>query len=294
MTNAGERNCGRILELLDLYIDRESDSAGNEAVSRHLKECDACSRVLVNRTALRDRLRQAARRIETPASLQARIHTQLDSSRIASARGLSRRQWIPMALAAATLLIAGVSRWYQSGGLRLTRASQEDYIASIAPQVSPAMQVGLTQHVHCAVFRRYPSEPPTVAAMLKDLGPQYSQLIPAMQQHIPAEFHVVMAHLCSRRGRAYVHVIARCGGHLISLLITRKNTGETFADGLRAVTSPAGTELYASGAQRFSLAGFATREHLVYLVSDLDRNRNVATLQAMVPQLRAALREPAV
>jgi hypothetical protein len=151
------------------------------------------------------------------------------------------------------------------------------------------MQVGLTQHVHCAVFRQYPSEQPSVAELTKALGPQYSGLVLAMQQHLPSDFRVVMAHLCQRRGRSYIHVIARHGSSLISLLLTKKTAGEAFEANLRAVE--AGTALYTSQVQRFNIAGFQTSDYLVYLVSDMDQDGTLAALTAMAPQVQTVLHD---
>ncbi|MGD1072110.1 MAG: hypothetical protein ABSB15_18430 [Bryobacteraceae bacterium] len=273
-------NCARIIELLDAYID----SGDNPDVEQHLEGCQGCSTILANRIALRDRLRAAVRRVEAPANLQARIH-----DRIAQQARSNRLQWVPMATAAAVMLSVGLVGWYQTGHLRLTPASQEAYIASIAPRVSPIMQVGLTQHVHCAVFRQYPSEQPSVAELTKALGPQYSGLVLAMQQHLPSDFRVVMAHLCQRRGRSYIHVIARHGSSLISLLLTKKTAGEAFEANLRAVE--AGTALYTSQVQRFNIAGFQTSDYLVYLVSDMDQDGTLAALTAMAPQVQTVLHD---
>lgn len=258
-------NCAQIIELLD--------SPENPEVVRHLETCETCSRILANRIALRDRLRTAVRRTETPIDLRSRIHRS-----IASEQRSSPMRWPSLALAAAILLTVGVTGWYRNGHLRLTPESQEAYIESIAPRVTPIMQVGLVQHVHCAVFRRYPAEQPPVPELIKDLGPEYAALIPAMQQHVPAGFRVVMAHLCTRQGRNYVHIIARQGSSLISLLITKKEAGEQMGAGLDT-----------SSVQRFNIAAFETSDYLVYLVSDMNRDENVATLKAMAPQIQSIL-----
>jgi anti-sigma factor RsiW len=266
-------NCDQIIERLDLHIDGTPE---NPEVARHIETCQACSRILANRIALRDRLRTAVRRTEIPLGLQPGIHRSIASER----RSIPLR-WPSLALAAAILLAVGTTRWYQAGHLRLTPGSQEAYIESIAPRVSPIMQVGLTQHVHCAVFRSYPAQPPSIAELIKEFSPQYSALIPAMQQHVPPEFRVVMAHLCTRQGRDYIHVIARRGSGLISLLITKKEAGDRMGAGLDT-----------SSVQRFNIAAFETNGYLVYLVSDMGQDQNQAILQAMAPQIQTVMQGP--
>ena len=122
-------NCDRIVELLD--------SPENPDVALHLETCEACSRILANRMVLRDRLRAAARNAEVPPDLQARIQHRI----VQPARPAASLSW---ALAAALLLSIGLVHFYQTAN------------PGIAPGFSPIMEVGLAQHIHCAVSRSYP------------------------------------------------------------------------------------------------------------------------------------------
>jgi len=141
------------------------------------------------------------------------------------------------------------------------------------------MRIGLQQHLHCAVFRTYPDEIPSAGSMEKTIGPECRTLVPLMQQHVPGEYHVVMAHRCSYQGRMYAHVIARYQGHLISLLITKRQPGEHFDS----------ASISNADAQRFSIAGFQTPEHLVYVVSDLGRQSNNSLVEGMASGIRTAI-----
>ena len=93
---------------------------------------------------------------------------------------------------------------------------------------------------------------------------------------MPAEYRIVMAHVCTGQGRRFIHVIARKDDRLISLLITRRKAGEALASG-------------SSEAPRFNIAEFQTSDYLVFLVSDMDPNQNRAALEAMSPQLQNCL-----
>jgi hypothetical protein len=66
-------------------------------------------------------------------------------------------------VAAALLLAVGGFIAYQLGHLSLTVSSQESYIATVSNRVTTLMQVGLGDHLHCAVFRKYPKDPVPVA-----------------------------------------------------------------------------------------------------------------------------------
>ena len=114
----------------------------------------------------RERLRTAARSFSPPARLEARIRSGIrESSRQTS----WMRSLLP--LAAALLVSLGGVIAYQLGHLRLTTKSQESYIATISSRVAGVMRVGLGDHVHCAVFRKFPKNPPTLEKMAQDLGP---------------------------------------------------------------------------------------------------------------------------
>lgn len=53
--------------------------------------------------------------------------------------------------------------------------------------------------------------------------------------------------------------------------------------------SQAGIPFYRSGVQRFEIASFETRDHLVYLVSDLPQQENMRMMLAVAPGVRSVL-----
>jgi hypothetical protein len=284
VTMAAHLNCDGTLEQLDAWLDGELSPADSAAVARHLETCAACCGVLANRVALRERLRRVARSAEPATELAARIHSRLG---VEDSPDRTRRGFL--AAAAMVLVSVGTYAAWKSGHLRMTPAAREDYIASLVPEVAPVMRIGLQQHVHCAVFRTYPAHAPGEEELAHDLGPQYEGLVRVMETHVPGGFRVVMAHGCEYKGRPYIHVVAKRGGDLISLLITRRAEGEAFDDHLRAVAHEGGTPVYSSGVSRFSIAGFETPEHLIYLVSDLDQGANAAVFEAMTASLRTVI-----
>jgi hypothetical protein len=125
--------------------------------------------------------------------------------------------------------------------------------------------------------------------MTRQLGPAYSGLLPVVEAHVPSGFRVVLAHRCSYKGRNYVHLIARGGDRLISLVITKRGESEAFERDLRAVASGSDLSVYSSDARPYNIAGFATTGFLVYLVSDLGEKPNLATLEALAPAVRRVL-----
>jgi hypothetical protein len=278
-------DCSRIHESIDAYLDGELSPDEVAVFDLHMKDCPQLTEVMVNRSGLRNRMRAAVRNAATPPGLEQNVRAQLAN------RGPMRPQaWLPMALAATVLLAFGLTIYWRAGGLRLTPASKENYIASCAQGVSSAMQVGLKQHIHCAVFRRRASPPPSLEEMARDLGPQVADLIPAVQRHLPGGFRVVEAHRCHYQGRIYTHLTATDGTGLVSLLVTDRKHGEAFENDLRPVDAAEGEALFTSSAQPFSVAGFETRDHLIYLVSDLSSRQNLALFDQIIPEVSRTIR----
>jgi hypothetical protein len=150
--------------------------------------------------------------------------------------------------------------------------------------------VGLGDHVHCTVFRKFPKQPPAREKMLADLGPENSPLLPLVQERIPKDYRVIMAHRCSYRGRKFVHLAMRGDSGLISLVIARRESGEAFGrDKLAPVLAQSGIPIYQGQVRRFAIAGFESRDHLVYLVSDLGEQRNLALLASLSAPVQSFL-----
>lgn len=133
-------------------------------------------------------------------------------------------------------------------------------------------------HINCAVFRKYSSNPPTVEEFAQELGPKYKDLVPAIAANMPGDLRIVMAHHCSYHGRPFVHVILRNRESLMSLVIAERGVGEML-------------DWNHADAQRFQIAAFETPGHLVYVISDLPSQQNQAVMTALSPWVRAVLRK---
>jgi len=282
----GKQNCSEFEALVDRHIDGELNAAEAAVLTRHTDHCPACERLIAERRILKTRLRQAALQSGgAPAGLGYRIRQQMAERERPNYGG-----WRLMALAATVLLLAGVTVSYQNGYFRFNRRMQDAYVVSIGKQISPIMRVGLNDHVHCAYYKKYADRAPTVETLAQELGPKYADLIPILRKHLPSGYAIHLAHICTYHGRPYVHLAAHNGRQTISLLVAVRGGGEAFENDLHAVASEAGVSLYTSGVQRFSLAGFETRDHLVYLASEMDSDQNLRTLQSMASELDYTIR----
>jgi hypothetical protein len=179
---------------------------------------------------------------------------------------------------------------YQLGYLRWTANSQESYIAAVSSRVATLMRVGLGDHIHCAVFRKFPKEAPKLEDLARKLGPQYNGLIPIVRKRVPDTYRMVIAHECRYHGRRFIHLSLKSESRLLSLVIARKNDGESFEAGkVLPALAESGVSFYRAGVQRFKIASFESRDHLVYLVSDLGGEQNMEMMVALAPDLKSFL-----
>jgi len=229
-----------------------------------------------------DRVKGAVGNVPVPPFLEARIRHSLRNEK-------PGRRWLPRLIpaAAALAVFAGFAVAYQLGHLRLTVSSQESYIGTVSTHIATLMRVGLGDHIHCAVFRKYPTNPPTTEEFIEKMNPQYAGLIPIVRSQVPDTYRMMLAHQCSYHRRKFVHLSLKSDSNMLSLVITRKGDGESFSteDMLPALVQ-AGIPMYQSSVQRFQMTAFETREYLVYFVSDLPKQQNTQLMLALGPKVK--------
>jgi hypothetical protein len=285
-----DSNCRETLRRIDAYVDNRIDTAGGAAIAAHVETCPSCGEELALRRRLRGRLKQAVDSSPTAPYLQTKVLARLRASE-------PKITWFGMpryfvALAAMLVVTVGLTAiGYQLGHLRFTTGMQESYIASISSRVAGIMRVGLGDHVHCGVFRKYSkANEPSLQKMESDLGPDYKGLLQVVARHVPEGFRVVQGHRCRYHNRQFVHLIMKSDGQLISVVIAHKQNGETFRNSaLVPVIEHGGLPIYHDNVQRFDLTGFETRSHLVYLVSDVAAKDNRQLMIALAPSVAGYL-----
>jgi len=233
----------------------------------------------------KNRLKEAVLSVEVPPFLGARIRNRIRAQKVP-------RPWLPgLATAtAAAAILGGVLIAYQLGYLRLTVGEQESYISSVSARVATLMRVGLGDHIHCSVFRKYPKNPPTTEEFVRNMNPQYAGLIPIVRGQVPASYRMTLAHECRYLGRRFVHLSLKDDSNMLSLVITRKTEGESFSgQDLAPALVQSGIPMYQTGVQRFQMTAFETRDYLVYFISDFSKEKNSDMMLALAPQVKALL-----
>ena len=271
----GEGACENARKCLDSYISNELTVETHQEIQRHIEDCPSCAAELGARVQLRARLKGAVNSQSVPPELQVRIREQIQSRRPNSWFAAGWGRWA-VAAAASLLVCAGV--WLNYSRERMPalsdRPGQNVYIQRVSSTLAAVLKVGLGDHIHCSIFRKYPQNPPPLEKMEADLGPSYKGLLPVVRSAVPNGYRVVMAHQCSYAGRKFIHLTLEKGGDLLSLVIARKSAGESLV-GLTPASEPSGVPIYQSAAERYQVAGFEAGNFLAYVVSDLKSKANL-------------------
>jgi len=285
----GENTCARIRRYMDSYIQNELLVETNHEVLKHLETCPACAAGVESRTRIKARVKSAVQSQSVPEDLQARVRAAL--------REDSRRSfaWTRWASAAAAVLLVAAGLWFELP--RWTRPAlpdladrtgQDAFIQKVSTSLSAVLKVGLGDHIHCSIFRKYPKDPPSVEEMAQKLGPSYQELVPLVKVRVPEGFRIILAHQCGYQGRRFVHLTLTNGSSLLSLVITRRQPGESM-QALSVADHASGVPVYQTVAQNYDVAGFETDQFLAYVVSELGARQNLAIAYALAPSVHQFL-----
>jgi hypothetical protein len=278
---AGE--CGTFRQLMDSFVPDDPDTDTKGALARHLENCSNCATEWQQRNRLSTRLKAAVHRQYVPSDLQMRVRGRLDGRTRGRWWQMQRTQWAVSAAASLAIAFALWTTYRRTHMPAISdRHGQEIYIQKISARLSPVLRLGLGDHVHCAIFRKYPDNAPTAAQMLSDLGPSYHDLLDLVKKNIAEDYRVVMAHQCSFAGRRYVHITLKKGTELVSLVITRKQDGEFLPSSSPALAA-AGVSVYGATAERYKLATFDAGRYLGFVVSDLPESTNLQIAGKLAP-----------
>jgi hypothetical protein len=284
----GEGACERARKYLDSYIINELLVETNHEVLRHLEQCAACSADAEARTQLRGRVKAAVRAQQVPPELPALVR-----QRIRSEENRKQTLWswarYPIATAATLAVCAVLVLEFRPERLPALgdRPAQNAYIQKISASIATVLKVGLGDHLHCSVFRARSARVPEVKEMEKQLGPGYEGLLPAIRTAAPEGYRIVMAHHCSYLKRPFVHLTLEKDGRLMSLVIARKEDGESFAN----IPAAGAHEMpvYQQNAGRYQVAAFDAGRFLAYVISDLAPKDNLRVAETAAPAVRNVL-----
>jgi anti-sigma factor (TIGR02949 family) len=287
--NFEAKACERVRQQLDALLSNELTAAAQRECTNHLARCAACAEMFDARQRVKEALKTAVTNSD-PASvaLRERILNELAQTPpgLQPAWGRSGRRWW-LAAAAALLVCAvgfGFLRWSTKPSATLASLPE----TGVEPNVR-LLQIGLRDHVHCALGRDFSAGPPSLAQMAQELGPEFSPLASLVQRHVPSDYAILSAHHCRFAGRSFVHLVLNRQQTRLSLVLTKKN-GEAF-DQTKVATlvQASGVPLHQMSAQPLHVAGFETSSFLAFVVSGLAPSENVHLATRLAPAVHAWL-----
>jgi len=255
--------CIQMRAHLDAYLSRELPEDTSRAVQRHLGTCPPCAAELETRSRVRAQLQAAVRATTMPRGLEAKVRRA-----VRPRTGL----WAVAAAAAVILCVVLVNL------LRMPSNPEGAILRKTSGRLAAVLNVGLRDHLRCAVFRKYSKQPVAASQMAAGLGPGFADLAPLVQAKLPAGFRVIQGHHCEAGGRQYTHLIVSDGGKIVSVILTRKEPGEWLGGGI-----------HQSGVDRFQVVAFQSHDYLAYVISDLDAQQNLQWAANLAPTLREYL-----
>jgi len=286
----GDSSCEKTRRYLDSYINNELLVETNHEVLRHLESCPACAAEFEQSSRLKARLKSAVAGQSVPPDLSERIR---EGIRHHQSRPFAAAGWTRWGAVAAAVLLVTLGTWmtrsrWSGGDIYSDGPAQDAFIQRISHTVSVVLGVGLRDHVHCAVLSGIPKKAPTLDQVAQDMGPKYNGLVPLVKASIPADYRIVMGHQCDYGGRRYVHLTMSNGSNLMSLVIARKDHGESL-ETLAPTLKTSGVSLYQAAAQQYEIAGFETEDYLAFVVSDLNAKANLQVAATLAPSVHAFL-----
>lgn len=282
--NFSSRKCEQVREQLDAYLSNELLVETTAEVLKHLKDCAACSLELESRMRVREALRRAAEKQPVPEHLSATVRSSLRKTQPAIFSFLQAPPAWALALAGlifVALAGVGVQQW-------LAFRSGKQLIAGI-------LRLGVSDHLHCAIHgHNYPEIPNSPDQLRQKLGPQYAGLLPVVEAKLSG-FQVLEAHICTVPGnpRKYVHFIARGGGTIVSVILTRRGSASLPEGWFLVAGTSGGVQLYSAKLEGVSVAGFETRDYFGFVVSDLGQSEMLQLAGALASPMRDALKAEA-
>ena len=278
--------CKRIRVYLDSYVNNELMVETTHEVLRHLENCKECAAELEAKTRMKNLLQKAVLRDGAPAAMRDRIRRDIRNS--PDAWWSPRTHLMQWALVAAAALVLFVGGWSVLHSYNLRRPQPRSVEATLLrPEIPNAdlLNIGLVDHINCAVVHGQQDRRLTPEQMSERLGSDYAGLVPVVEEKAPG-FNIVVAHRCHVEAREFVHLILRNQERVCSLVITKKN-GEAFpADEAAAIEQAASVATYRARTRDYEVTGFETRDFLGFVVSNLSASGNRMLASSLAPAVR--------
>jgi len=267
------KDCATVLSYLDSYLSGELLVETNQDIINHLGKCEACSRALEDRRRVRLLLQRAVDKEPVPSGLEAKITSGIHGRNIRRWFGWRLNSlWIAPASILALILIALI--FFSRSGEYPSPSAIAFSGRVTSDRGMQLVNVGLQDHISCAIDHKMKDRTFTVDQMKEGLGPVYSGLLSIVQQKIKRGYTVVVAHRCSFNGRDYIHFILKNDENkIVSVVLTAKSSpgyGVFNSDPKTPVPT-----VYVSYVKGYNVASFETKDYVGFVISDIGEDENM-------------------
>lgn len=284
--------CRKALELIDPFVSGELSTEEEGELLRHLSSCPDCAQRVEDRMRIRSALKRAVQADQVPSDLQGSVMTEIRRSTspvvVIPLSSVTRWSYAAAALILLFLGVWGAIRLFEAKNVPPPAVADADTVSVTVPvttvPVTRVLNIGLIDHVNCAIKYKSAEEHYTYEQMAEYMGPDYIGLVPLLRERVRG-YEVVVAHQCTFGGRHFIHLILRDGSKIVSLAITKKGE-DSFGDAAGAMATVRGIPLFQARLQNlreFEVVGFETREFLAFIVSDLPKQENLELTETIAP-----------
>jgi hypothetical protein len=276
--NFEHNECKKINGYLNAYLDSELPLEAMQEGLRHLASCQSCALELAAREQVKKALQQAVKKDVAPFGLEQRIQRNLRKQNTDSPVKLSR--WV-LAIAATVILSVisfGIFQALQTG----KRASA---IEQAALQNATVLQVGLGNHIHCAIDKGLANKQFTKEEIQDKLG-EFAGLISQLQGRLPSTYQVAIGHRCKFNNRQFVHLILKDKEKIVSVTLTAKNDEAFSAVSLATIIQAVGIDLHQGRLSEYEVTGFESNGYLAFITSNLEKQENLELASGIAPAIQ--------
>jgi len=149
-------------------------------------------------------------------------------------------------------------------------------------QINTLIDLGGSLHNTCTIPRSAASPPATFDQMRLSLGALGPMLQPIVNQ--APDTQLIAAWQCPAGGRTIWDVILRRGTTPVSVMVMRRNKGDSFPRALGArVDRSTSTPIYQGDAHGDAVASFVSGDYIGYIASALSDTENTALAKQLAP-----------
>ena len=277
-------NCQDFRELIDSYLSDELLTETNHDVLRHLEDCTDCRNVIKARREVRDHLRSAV--INSPQyqigkNFTHNLRTQLkyealQHREVKSIPQFGFKSWIAVAAGLILVFTFGFILLNNFGNTSEPVVAEKNSHLTDKVPVNHLINVAFGDHLFCGI--KQGSEEPIKFARTPAKYEKVEQVVMPELENVLVGCKLKEAHTCIYKNTKFTHLIVEKNNEILSVLLT----DETKADKL-------GEKIAYYSSKDYQMARFDVNDTAVFVISDLNKQKNSQIAQALYNPLRKYL-----